>query len=287
MVRQLAAQEGFDRFGRQTVRVAVVCHDILCKRSMTRDVSAFIQSGKAAWPQLEISDDEFASFISARPTARFERAADLYLVCACLAKKGTAPAELDTRYLSVLDGALQKAGATPEIVDEVKQTLRHRLLTGPTPELAAYRGEGDLNGWLRIMAVREAVKLLQRARRNLSLSRAVEEADDDPELQYFKLHYQAAFKEALSKACADLSARQRTLLRMQFVDQLRLDQIASVYRVHRATVVRWLAETKEQLLRETRKSLTSSLGIAADELDSIVRIAASRFELTLSQALQR
>jgi hypothetical protein len=44
------------------------------------------------------------------------------------------------------------------MADELRQTLRVRLLAGPSPKIASYKGSGPLSGWVRVVATRIALE---------------------------------------------------------------------------------------------------------------------------------
>jgi RNA polymerase sigma-70 factor (ECF subfamily) len=105
--------------------------------------------------------------------------------------------------------------------------------------------------------------------------------DDDPELEYFKRHYREAFRTAFAAALAGLDARERTLLRLHVVHGRSATGIADVYRVHRATAKRWLADIRARLLRDTCARLQQALAVDAAELESIMRLIGSRLEASV------
>ena len=60
-----------------------------------------------------------------------------------------------------------------------------------------------------------------------------------------------------------------------------------MYGVHRATVVRWLAHARERVLTATRESLRERLGARSDDIESLMGLAASRFDLNQRRAAPR
>ena len=112
-------------------------------------------------------------------------------------------------------------------------------------------------------------------------------ADDDLELSYLKRVYRKAFVEAFGEAVKALSPRDRTALALQVIDGLDTDAIGQFFGVHRTTCGRWLARSREQLLRQTRKNLAKSLALAEGECDSIIRLVQSRLSPTLASFLKK
>jgi RNA polymerase sigma-70 factor (ECF subfamily) len=156
---------------------------------------------------------------------------------------------------------------------------------GGRPEILGFSGRGDLRGWVRVLAVRQALQRQYRARREVPV------ADDEllrsavvsgtSELEHAKQKYHKEFKRAFESALRALPDRERTLLRQHHVDGLTIDEIGTLYRVHRSTAARLLARVRVRLLETTRLSMMSELDIAPDDLDSIIRMIRSQIEISL------
>jgi hypothetical protein len=65
------------------------------------------------------------------------------------------------------------------------------------------------------------------------------------------------------------------------VDGATLDELARLYRVHRATVARMLGRARELVLAATRNHLVSQLEVPSQDIDSILRMIWSRIEISL------
>ena len=72
---------------------------------------------------------------------------------------------------------------------------------------------------------------------------------------------------------------------MHALDGVSLAALATMHRVDRATISRWIAAARETIYRETRRALTAQRGVAAADFDSFVDVLRSRFELSLRDAL--
>jgi RNA polymerase sigma-70 factor (ECF subfamily) len=81
---------------------------------------------------------------------------------------------------------------------------------------------------------------------------------------------------------AALTARQRTLLRLAYVDGLTVDAIGRMYAVHRATAARWLAAAREALFEEARVRVQAAVGAG---MTSVIRLVHSQVQLSLSRLL--
>lgn len=263
-------------------------------------LQTLLASAAAAWPEIALTPPEFLSFLAQKLPADGSGAPldtlqseELYLVCGCLRGDGRALAAFEQSYLSQLDRALASMQLGARLQD-VKQRVRQLLFVarpGASPKLASYSGRGRLGAWLRVVAVREAIDLIDRERGEVGCSpesaAALPVADDDPELGYMKRTYRAAFKEALEQALRSLPARAQNLLRQQIIDGLTVTELGALYQVHHATAARWLIDARKELARRTRRELKTRLRLTASECESILRLAASHLDVSISRLLRR
>ncbi len=173
-----------------------------------------------------------------------------------------------------------------------KQRLRVKLFVGTAPRIADYAGFGFLQNWLRVTAARDFVDAA-RSDRSARYESDLDErellglaAPGDPRLDHIRDQLGGAVKRAFAAAVASLAPRQRTFLRHAYVDRLTLDQIASTYEVHRATVARTLAGAREHLIDQTRAQVAVELGVPKDDLASAVAALDAHLELSLSRVLK-
>lgn len=264
--------------------------------------AAFAQA-RAAWPGVAVTAERFASAVARRLTDGTAvalaalRTDDVYLAAACVDRDPAALVAFDRMCVPVIDRAVGAAGATPAETADLRQVVRQRLLvpaeteSGESePRLATYSGRGSLASWIRVVATREAKRLLPRERRVVvdedGLS-ALVAPDDDPEIGYLKRLYRAEFKVAFTAAVAALSDRERMLLQQHALDGLSIDELAAFYRVHRATTARWVEAARQAVLDGTRRELIRRLQLSRDELDSIMRLIRSQLDVSLPALLRQ
>jgi RNA polymerase sigma-70 factor (ECF subfamily) len=254
--------------------------------------------GRAAWPGVELPEDEFAAHILTKlpPDPGSEQvdrldAEGLYLACACARGLPVALAAFDLHVLSRVPEFLARIQGSSALPDEVRQILRERLLVGidgEPPRIATYSGEGPLAAWVRVAAVRTALNLLEKMDERLAHdSHAVGRApaSTTPEQEVGAAHQRAVFREVLEQAVSALPAQQRTALRLHFVEGLTGDEIGERLGISRATVVRWLSTARTFLLRETKRLITERLRLSKAEAESFIASAQSRLDLSLSVLL--
>jgi RNA polymerase sigma-70 factor (ECF subfamily) len=210
----------------------------------------------------------------------------LTLAAACAEQLPRALEVLDDEVLPQVRATLLRR-ASAAIADDVLQQTRVKLLLSSPPALTQYAGRGPLVGYVRTVAA--------RALSNLESSQKDHESDDalaaipataELEAGLIREDQQAHFKAAFREAVAQLSSRQRSLLRLSLLDALSIDELAPVYGVGRSTVARWLAEARDSLADATRDALEARLGLDKEALESLLRSVQHRFDLSLRSALK-
>ena len=257
-------------------------------------LEALFADARTVWPAIQLPDEDFAAYLAARqPTAvliEAARAADLFVACACTRGDEAAIDGFQRRFFGEIDAAGRRARAGDDIIAEARQNLARSLFTGAPPAVAGYSGRGDLRGWIRVTGIREVLRLLERARREIPIGvdvflDALSPADD-PELAFLKQRYRDEFVEALREAVASLSDRERLLFRRQLIDGWGIDELAAEFGIHRSTAARWLTAARRTVLEQTRALLKERWGATTLEVDSIVRLLGSRLDVSLETAVR-
>ncbi|MFT3706948.1 MAG: sigma-70 family RNA polymerase sigma factor [Archangium sp.] len=207
---------------------------------------------------------------------------DLQLASAALSGDASALRRLDELLANIGDWVSRLSLSAAEI-DELTQRIRELLLVGSAPKLKEYAGKGPLGAWLRVLAVRLAMRDKARAQptENVDDTTLATLGSQSPEHQLARARWQAIFDEALKASFGALSDEQRTLFRLQFRQGLTLDQIATVLQVHRATVARRISEAREKLWDDLTARLREKLG-AAEDVETLLRDYRSRLDVSLS-----
>jgi RNA polymerase sigma-70 factor (ECF subfamily) len=259
-----------------------------------------IERSGARWPTATVSPVAFVAYLAERTATDVDalaalgrlRAEDLYLACACAAGCAHALRCFETELLPKISAHLARIRPQQEFFGEVTQLVREKLFVpspaGP-PKILQYGGHGALESWLRMVALRTALNLVDAERRHQPLDAdltAALPAGSDPEMDYLKAHHRAAFVTAFRGAFTRLSQRERSLLRFQYLDELTPDRIGRIYQVHRTTAMRWISAAQEQLLTGTRGMLIEALALSSDECDDMLQLVRSRLEVTLHQLLR-
>lgn len=261
--------------------------------------------GRDPWPGVNLPAEVFIRHLAQRvPVASAGHSltqlidqlalGDLYLACACIHQMPSSIDALESHYLAKLPTLLRYLNQPPMVLDDICQAVRIHLLLGTPeagPQLAEYSGRGALLSWIRVVAVRMALK--QRASTReiptenvLAAIEALPAPGPDAEGEFIRHRYRREFREALLEAFALLSSEQRYRLRLHFIDQLSTTEMSVLFGVNQSTVSRWLKSARQAIYVGTKNLLQERLGLSSKEFTSLVNVVRSQFEVSLSQLLE-
>lgn len=261
-----------------------------------RTLVALCAGAAAAWPGVAASPADVVAALADKlagadpPALTADAAAEVHLALACARGDAAAIAAFDRVYLAVVPRALAGMRLPAATVEDVRAVVRDKLLLpgdDRPPKLLDYAGRGRLRGLVQVTATRAAIDRLRRDAHEAPLPDDAAElaAPGDVDLSLIKAQYRDAFSEGFAHAVAALSRRDRNLLRLHFLGRVTLEQLAQMYNVHRATVVRWLAAAREAVLQATRDRVAARIGAPAHELDAMFDLVRSRVELSVERLL--
>jgi RNA polymerase sigma-70 factor (ECF subfamily) len=255
-------------------------------------VTEVVRAGRAAFGELDVASERLALAVRAALAAGIAadvlHASELYLGAACAAGSRTALAALDRIYIARVADMIARRRLPAHAVDEVRQTVRERLLAGRPPYIANAAGRGSLEGLIAVIATRAALDWLR------SHARAAARHDDrtaelaatgDPERDHLRARYRDDLKAAFEAAVADLEPRERTMLRFHLVDGMTIDALARLYQIHRATAARQIEKARDRVASGVRRQLERATGIHGDELKELADLVSSQLDLSLSRVL--
>jgi RNA polymerase sigma-70 factor (ECF subfamily) len=261
---------------------------------------AFVARAHEDWPALRVDPADLLAHVAAavpeghRSTEALGKlsAGDLLLARACASHDPAALRAFEERFLSSVPSYLARLTPSSELVDEVRQSLRERLILGARggrPKLLEYSGMGSLANWLRIAAVRLALRVARtRAQHSLEsqpgeLAQRLSTAD--PELRLIKENDWPRVREVLVDALRGLGPRDRELLSLHYLGSLSLEAMAAREGVSRSTIARWLADCRARVVERTRALLMERLALTASSSDELLRFVRSELEVSLRRVL--
>ena len=261
-------------------------------------LARLVAAARAAHPGIALEEGRFLAHLAARlPTESAarrgprRRARRRPLPRGGL-RPGAAPAlaAFERGCLAPLAGALGRLAVPGTDADDLAQLVRARLLAPDAQgrrRINDYAGVGSLRRWVRTTAVRLALNAGRGSRRSppttTSLAGRLHD-ERDGELAFLKDQYRPAFAAALRESLATLAAADQLLLRQRYVDASASRSSAALSGVHRATALRRLERARIALLADLRARLWARLRLEGRELESLLRLVASRLEVTLGPA---
>ncbi len=254
-------------------------------------------AAQAAWPGVTLSLARFNEELVRRLGPTFDPARlpvvctnDVYLAIACLDGDTAAISHLEREPFAEIDIAARKLRASHDQAAEVRGHLRRILFTAEPNRAAAladYKGQGNLRGYIRVIASRELIRAINRGRKEEPIEPLLEKLDISraPEIALLKQRYGPEIAAALRAAIEALEERERALLRYSLIAGWTVDRIGELYGVHRATAARWVSAARDALGENLRREASTRLSVPPDEVDSIVRLVHSQIDVSLARIL--
>jgi RNA polymerase sigma-70 factor, ECF subfamily len=263
-----------------------------------------LDEARAAWPQLEVPAPVFLRALAAAAAAPDVAGdggdplaavcvSDLYLACGCVLGLPAATRTFVSKHLAAVPRYLGHLDPSPWLAEEVAQELAAKLLVARPPDpprIASYGGRGPLDSWVAVAAQRAALSLLRRrdpgaAGASASNLEGALALGLDPELGLARAEVKRQFEIALQLALASLDRRDRLLLRLSVVSGLSCQKIGRIYGVSASTASRWIVRARDQVLLRMQRQLKQVHGLDPDELASLLGLARSQIEVSLSSVL--
>jgi len=253
---------------------------------LERRLEAAVEEARLAHPGLNVDPEAFVSFLATR--IALERSgphlADLYLACACVTRAPGAAERLEELCIARVGSTVARVDSSASFVAEIQQRVREKLIVGDPPRIAVYSARGSLAAFVRVAALREALtEKRARGRDHVDVDDIPERVvDGDATLELVRRQHYAEFQQALRTALATLDRRERSALRMSYLDNLTVEQIGRLFQVNRTTAARWVVRAEARVRALTRASLQERLKLSATETDSLMADMMSGGMLTSS-----
>jgi RNA polymerase sigma-70 factor (ECF subfamily) len=261
------------------------------------ELSDLVDAARKAWPGVMIDEAELVRTLAEHPKADTpgaigaDAAIDAALALACGRGDKAALSAFDAIVADVVPGALAHMKLSADRVDEVAQRVRERLLVptedGP-PRIARYAARGAIRGLVAVVAARIAIETTRSDKRERPGDEPADVPGDavSPELALVKEEYRAAFRGAFARAVGEIDAHDRNLLRLHLASGVTLPELAKMYGVDRATIVRRLARIREAIFNTTKRTLKAELRIDEREFESLLGIVRSKMDVSVMSLLR-
>ncbi|MCH9688136.1 MAG: hypothetical protein K0V04_42285 [Deltaproteobacteria bacterium] len=263
------------------------------------ELQALWSAARAQHPMLGVDAAQYFQYLAQRcdraDVGDFIHQLDgpqLYLALACAHGDDRAVRRFEHEYFEEVRTGASRLRCAPDELDEITQRVREALF-GAAPDgrakLVHMTGRGDLRALVRLVALRAGISLRRRQGRLPADGGDglvdVARLGDSPSLMLVKREHRERFVVALRAALATLDAKPRTVLRLREVDGLSQARLATMYRVDRSTITRWLTRARTDVLAETRRQLTALYGVGHHDFDSFVDVIRSNFAASIHRML--
>lgn len=268
-------------------------------QDIEKKLGEMLDKARQTYPELAITPSDFMNFLGKRyksgDLAEFLAeldAAELYLIAACDAGEQLALQRFDREYLNEVRVGASRLNVSQADLEDITQEVRRLLLT-PEPDgsrkLTTVSARGNLRALIRLIAFRAGVSMLRKQGRDQPLHESMfelEGSDESPSLVFLKEQHRELFAQALKHALDQLDVRSRTALKLHCLDGMTFDQLATMFKVDRSTVIRWIARSKKQILTDTRQYFHLNQGISRSHFESFIDVIRSNFDVNLRQLLK-
>jgi RNA polymerase sigma-70 factor (ECF subfamily) len=255
-------------------------------------VKEALSAARVSWPTLQFVEHEFRAYlkqVGSDTVAIGANGIDLALACACARGDAVALSIFEGLYVRNIDLFVARLGLSPDQLEELRQLVRVRLFTGGTPRIAHFSGKGPLGAWLRVLCLRIAMDHLKVQPRDLRVDSKVLETlvagsrpADDADL---RRAWEPLLRQVTEETLAELPPREKTILRLHYLEGLNIEAIGTIYGVHRATVARWLLAIRARVLNKIRERLAIQMPATTSEFRGVFAALQSELHVSLSRVL--
>jgi len=218
------------------------------------ELTAAITQGTAMWPTLQVGSvlqAALQAWVAAGHATDFKESTlrDLAIAAAVAGSDRAAVEEFDRFYIRTRTAVIAKHGLPNDVIADVLQTVRYKMLAkiADLPAAVQVVAGGDLLGLATVVAHRTAIDFVRKMGRSVAINDAAEfdslmASIGTPESALGKHQLKEVLRAALTASLADIVPTDRTILRLHFLHHMSIDDLATLYDVHRATAARWIVK---------------------------------------------
>jgi RNA polymerase sigma-70 factor len=201
---------------------------------------------------------------------------DLFLAMGCSRQDKVSWEHFADEYIPLLRKfSMQACSDSGEGEDLAQEIIVKMLKEGN--RMAGYNGRGSLAGWLRVTVAHAAVDRFRRANRLVSLDDSSHngapadwmvtgESDREEALDS---RWGPIISNTVSEIISRLAARDRLVLGLYYLRGISLLAIGRQFRIHEATVSRWIERLRRDIRKQLEIDLRKKHGLRADEVRSL------------------
>lgn len=200
---------------------------------------------------------------------------DLYLCFGCAKQNARAWQCFATQFHAYI-GRL--AAASTESEEEATELTDSVIVDLYLPDrsgrsrIGSFDGRSSLATWLRVLISHRAVNQRKRVRHQSHGIEGLPETADESALPRLDAalrehRYGEALHEALRRACASLTERERLVLRLRFGEVRKVHEIAARLNVHPSNVTRQIDRVCERLRAAVIRTLDERYHLSSSQID--------------------
>jgi RNA polymerase sigma-70 factor len=255
------------------------------EKRMAQEIAEAYERCQRRYPTIQISHSDFHARIDEilLQDARSQKKAfsllhheDLFLAMACSRQDRIAWEYFADEYLPLLRKFSTQACGDPGEGEDLAQEITVKMLKEGN-RLSGYNGRGSLAGWLRSAVAHAAIDRFRRARRLVSLEDISQNRDladlinpgEGEGEEFLDSRWAPVVSNAVSESLSRLAARDRLVLILYYLRGVPLLAIGRQFRIHEATVSRWLDRLRRNIRKQVESDLQKKHGLRAGEIRSL------------------
>lgn len=202
---------------------------------------------------------------------------DLFLAVACSCSDRIAWEYFSRDYLPMLRRFAAQACRNIEDGEDLSQEIFTRMLD-ERKRLAGYGGRCSLAGWLRAVVSHAAVDRFRQTRKQVSLEELQENEGEavliDPhnneDLEAEDSRWAPIVSRIVHEALSNLSARDRLILGLYYLNGVSLKVIGGQFGIHEATMSRWMDRLRRDMRSRVERELRKKHGFRTTEIRALL-----------------
>jgi len=225
---------------------------------------------------------------------------DLFLTTACAAGDSAAWEVFRRQYQSVIHSAALKTSTSASEAAELGDTLLtdlflpHESGCGES-KIAQYHGLGSLEGWIKVVVHRMAIDQIRLHRRDIPIedlegelpSNSVHGRTDESIKERDTQRARNMVSQCLTSALEQLSAQERLVLSLYYLNGVNLKGIGQFLKAHESTASRLIERLKTQLNKSVNKQLQEKFKVRKTEVPHLIELAQGHLEIDLKKILSQ
>ena len=225
---------------------------------------------------------------------------DLFLTTACAVGDSAAWEVFRRQYRSVIHSAALKTSTSASEAAELGDTLLtdlflpHESGCGES-KIAQYHGLGSLEGWIKVVVHRMAIDQIRLHRRDIPIedlegelpSNSVHGRTDESIKERDTQRARNMVSQCLTSALEQLSAQERLVLSLYYLNGVNLKGIGQFLKAHESTASRLIERLKTQLNKSVNKQLQEKFKVRKTEVPHLIELAQGHLEIDLKKILSQ